>query len=455
MLERHDTTLLGQALEVVWKRAALPTAEETERRRDQAEVEHAAAKQTLAVTIRRPPDGIVKLLLATAVAVAIVAAGVGLGWYSSRNQEPPSTTTRDPGSSETTDTIETTDYDKFKTRSVSLLGRAWEVTAGHHFKSESDLAWTRAWCYTRLLVDGLAIEISLAERDSPATSPHAPIANAATLRKASLTEAEAVALATKCSWLDRGDFQVTELTGPAGKPNPFQQKPDVSINGETLTYVGGIGPDFLGLIKMQEFYQLRINSGGGLVDQALEAGTWLRQTNKAVEVTGDCLSACVYVLAGGSRRTAEEDARIGGHRFSSREQEPERSKEEIEQRAQELSAKIVDYLQRMGIDNALYSFIAKVPSDSMEYIAHDQLKSWKLLSEEKDELYRTTINDLSIRKNADPNSDKIGEIPRDTNNLNVSKCHWPPGLVPPYEWCYVTYDGKSGWVNKKYLEKQL
>jgi hypothetical protein len=44
---------------------------------------------------------------------------------------------------------------------------------------------------------------------------------------------------------------------------------------------------------------LLINSSGGSVEGGLAGGRWLRENHKMVKVNGNCLSACVYVLAGG------------------------------------------------------------------------------------------------------------------------------------------------------------
>ncbi len=393
MQVRHDTRYLEEAVQQIVRRAGLPAL--------QAESD-ALHKRSRATALRR---------LATAGAIAIAAIGIGLGLYFAKLKEaeiyrksqtpetkievPQSPTTKledklpgpepdglqpplpDPANPDI-GKIEK-NYVKFIERTVYFQGSAWVIQTGHQFESETDTNWKFAWCYTDRLVSGVLVKIDLVQRNSPEAVPAASIATSETLGKAGLTDAAALALATYCTWLDDKKFRAADFEVP-GNRNPFDAitKPIVSLNGRTLKYDGYIGADFAERLEAHSFDVIEINSLGGEIAQAIRAGYWLRQGNKSVKVSKDCLSACVLVLAGGKFRSATTDARIGVHRFYST---VDQTAGEATDMAQQVSSIVVKYLTDMAIDVELFHAMSSVPSESMLYLPHDQLHKWKLLDD--------------------------------------------------------------------------
>jgi hypothetical protein len=391
VLVRHNTSLLEEAVAHVVRRAAIPLLE----------AESAASERTArAQGFRR---------LATGAAIALAALGIGLGTFfglvpGSRPRPadvvvadvppvvtapaeavsiPAAATTPDlslGGASPYEPTVVTEQFNKFTHREVSAFGSLWTITAGHYFETETDKDWVNAWCYTKSIVDGVSIDISLAERPSPVSPPLGPIATDETLHKVSLTRASALALAAECSWLNGETTEVGEFVSPRGAENPFTEPPFVSVANGMLTYRGVIDASFVSVISTNDFDTLLISSVGGLVDQALEAGRILRASGKSVEAEEDCLSACVFVLAGGAKRTVAENARIGVHRFRAENIADASFAMEL---AQEKSSEIFQYLQAMGIDSALFHAMSMIPADSMAFLERSELEKWRVISPQR------------------------------------------------------------------------
>ena len=59
---------------------------------------------------------------------------------------------------------------------------------------------------------------------------------------------------------------------------------------------------------------LILDSTGGEVEEAMELGFYIRSRGINTEVRGQCLSACVYLLAAGPQRQVSSGARVGIHR---------------------------------------------------------------------------------------------------------------------------------------------
>lgn len=226
MQVRHDTSLLEKAIEHAVLRASIPTL--------QAQAE-ALDKTNRAVAIKR---------IATGAAVALVAVGLGLGIKLALDRNPtsalsqqqpvaqlqnqvtarpsPEPTVTPPAppqqeaavskadrlTSPTSPT--TTNFTKFSSRDVDLVGRRWTVTAGHHFATETDKTWQTAWCYTQADVNGVEVKVELAVRRTPGATPIAPTAKLATMQHAGLDITDALTLASKCPWVD-GDVSIKDL----------------------------------------------------------------------------------------------------------------------------------------------------------------------------------------------------------------------------------------------------
>ena len=402
---RHNTQALEKALEHVVRKASIPFVE--------AEAS-ANAKTARAQGFRR---------LATGAALGLAAVGIGLGIWLATRESPKSadvastispTTETTPSSSEPalptpapskqatesppiprakpaqepteppegtqtekpSEDIITTDYSIFRNRTVTLAGRQWEISAGHQFDSERDPNWKRAWCYTIVEVSGVTVRVNLADRESPIAKPLAPLASTETMRQVQLGPLEALTLATKCPWLDEKKYSLTDFEAPAGTQNPFNvTDAKFSLNGRILSFSGSIGEDFLKELQKREFDVLEIDSPGGLLAIAIDAGRWLRSTGKQVKVVGNCLSACIFVLAGGVKRSAEASAHIGVHRFYSI---GPASKDDTEN-AQIVASNIIRFLSDMGVDDELFHAMSATPAADMLYLDRSKLMGWRLL----------------------------------------------------------------------------
>ena len=425
MQVRHNTTLLEQAVDHVVRRASIPLIE--------AEAA-AQEKRYRATAFRR---------LATGAAIALVAVGIGLGVYLSKrvdvhkalgqtdfatseklqrpkgsetqekpndsgSQTPASTPSKTEERRQTADvttqgktppSIDTFNFTIFKDRTIRLFDKQWYIQAGHNFATEADQQarnWSAAWCYTVLPVDGLDLRINLGSRPSTASAPGVPEASKEALSRAALTPFEALTLATKCPWLDGKSFDIETISGGS-----LVKQSHFRVDGMTLVFNGEINAGFAAEIANNSFDMLEINSPGGLIGEAVSAGRWLRSNRKIVQVKDECLSACIFVLAGGLSRQAEESAHIGVHRFF---KDSAADVGDIEL-AQEKSAEILQFLQSMGVKNDLWYAMAKTPSATMQYIEHDKLRAWRLLSP-------AVIDIPDEPSSSNPNDDGEGDFGR-------------------------------------------
>ena len=423
MQVRHNTSLLEQAIDHVVRRASIPLI---------AAEAAAAEKKQRAQGFRR---------LATGAAMALVAVGIGFGIYLSKrvdehkivDSSPPSTVPlprQDAGENAPADvaakdnsqispsenasqeitppgppSIVTTNFTIFRDKTIKLFGRDWEIQAGHEFKTEADQQsrnWSYAWCYTINKVDGLDVRIPLGYRQTSSEVQSAPNNSSLVLSKVGLTAFETLTLATNCPWLDGKAFDIEILSGGNAATNS-----NFKLDGTVLIFNGEIKSGFANSVSRYEFEKLQINSPGGLIDEAIRTGNWLRSNRKIVEAKEECLSACIFVLAGGISRQAEDLAHIGVHRFYKTAGADIGDTEA----AQQKSAEILEFLQSMGIKNELWFAMAKTPSASMQYIEHKKLRFWGLLSaqtiEVPDDPFESSSETSQPKNDLDANQESI------------------------------------------------
>lgn len=242
MLVRHNTALLEQAVGLIVKRSAIPTL--------QAEAA-AQEKVSKAAALRR---------IATGGAIAVAAIGIGLGlklglWQKgpaipepntprvelpakpaeTKGDKPsiplptprPTQLPTPPTPSKEPDVV-TVDFTKFATKAVDFQGGKWELISGHHFKDEKDSSWDTAWCYSHRIVNGVDVNVQLANRLGPETQPVSPISAPETLAQVSLTDAMAIQLATNCAWLDGRTFAAADFaTDPRRQMGSVSSQPPV------------------------------------------------------------------------------------------------------------------------------------------------------------------------------------------------------------------------------------
>jgi hypothetical protein len=114
-----------------------------------------------------------------------------------------------------------------------------------------------------------------------------------------------------------------------------------------------------------------LNSPGGLLHEGMELGRVIREHGFSAHVgrqsedgsgprAGDCFSACVFALLGGSYRFATFQSRIGVHRFfatTGADADPDR--------VQVVSAAVMGYIKEMGVDVGLFERMSRAGKDQI------------------------------------------------------------------------------------------
>jgi PAN domain len=207
------------------------------------------SRQAEAAAAERIARAVARRRLATGAAVALAAVGLGLGLWLGLSRDDRAVTlpmnaesvprqsvpAPSPPVARQTTSVDphqvVIDYDKFATRSAFVIGRQWEVTAGHHFANDTDKVWSRAWCYTRQYADGVLVQVDLAERNSESSGPRGPLASPASLARVGLDDTSALELASQCPWLDGRAYAVGGFDIPTGRisvPSKVTPSPDQS-----------------------------------------------------------------------------------------------------------------------------------------------------------------------------------------------------------------------------------
>ncbi|MEM8686764.1 MAG: PAN domain-containing protein [Pseudomonadota bacterium] len=400
---RHNTKLLEEALHDIALRAALP-AREAEATVKERELRASAWRR-----------------LATGIAIGLAALGIGVAVWFMKYEHPVPPAPKKAEARIASDTkgprqktpleksppkpviekpkeevklipppdplpdpvpakpsYDTKDYTIFTLKTLSYDGRSIKIEAGHRFKTEADQAeqnWALAWCYTKIIVDGVQIHIQFAIRKRKSDVPQISHISKNTLRMTRLSSADVLALAAQCPWLDKKVFRVADL-----KKNTLPTNTEFRLDGNTLYITGEIGPKFFEEVTKYNFKRLIINSKGGRVWPAVKVGRWLRANQISVHATKLCASACVLVLAGGTLRTAADGTLIGVHRM--RKVGGKIAATDFEG-GQAATVEAAQYLTEMGVAQELWVKMFQTPARTMEYVKHEQLIEWGLLSKPK------------------------------------------------------------------------
>ena len=167
---------------------------------------------------------------------------------------------------------------------------------------------------------------------------------------------------------------------PAGLPSRLALEP-VTNDPDARALIGAISPGDADRIieTLSRDLPLRIylNSPGGSVADALALGRYLRSTGAAPLVAqGDvCLSACPYIFAGGSDRSAQGVLGVHQHSFGENAYLPAFLAVEDIQRGQ---SEVMGFLDDMGLDVRLMGpALATGPSDIYIFVA-DELTEYRI-----------------------------------------------------------------------------
>ncbi len=107
----------------------------------------------------------------------------------------------------------------------------------------------------------------------------------------------------------------------------FEDSATITVEGSMIIFEGGIGPktdrDFFDAVngKEDQINSIRINSGGGITDEAMKIGLWIFDHELDVIVDELCFSSCAnYIFTAGKNKIIEKDAIVGWH--GSEQQDP-------------------------------------------------------------------------------------------------------------------------------------
>lgn len=124
---------------------------------------------------------------------------------------------------------------------------------------------------------------------------------------------------------------------------------------------------------------ITLNSHGGSVDAAIAAGRTIRQMRAWVSVPskGHCLSACVFLLAGGASRFVSVGGEVGIHRpYTPQVGEIDINLTQENYRATQDKAKA--FLRDMNLSDRLYDAMVQVPSEDMRTLNFTELEYFGL-----------------------------------------------------------------------------
>lgn len=144
---------------------------------------------------------------------------------------------------------------------------------------------------------------------------------------------------------------------------------DILVHGEISW---GDGRRLGELLEQNADVRVYLDSPGGSLGEALEMGRLLRehQITAVVDDGALCVSACVFVLAGASKRVLHVNGRLGIHRSRLplkllAHLEPG----EAEAFYSKLHALAADYLEEMRMPIALFDAMQDIPAEDIRYLS--------------------------------------------------------------------------------------
>ena len=184
----------------------------------------------------------------------------------------------------------------------------------------------------------------------------------------------------------RPDLRPGEPGAPAMRPMP--DKLEFKIEGDAIRISGQIaGGDADRFTQWLDQHQptetqVSLDSSGGSVSDALAIGRTIRSAGftTIVEDGSVCLSACPYMLAGGTARQAAPGAVVGVHQhfFGKNTLLPAFMAVRDVQRAQ---ASVMDYLDEMGVDLRMMSFALRTPPEEIHILDAEHLRDFNLVTD--------------------------------------------------------------------------
>jgi hypothetical protein len=123
---------------------------------------------------------------------------------------------------------------------------------------------------------------------------------------------------------------------------------------------------------------ISLSSNGGDVLESLKIGRVIRSFNLHTIVPNgsDCNSSCVFLLAGGVKRTPV--GRVGIHRPYFLNLDNNLTASQIQTKRNELNKKIREYLDEVDVSHSLLEKMLSVPPESLKFLSIDELEEHRL-----------------------------------------------------------------------------
>ncbi|MTE00788.1 hypothetical protein GIY56_10840 [Paracoccus sp. YIM 132242] len=183
----------------------------------------------------------------------------------------------------------------------------------------------------------------------------------------------------------RPDLRAPEPGAPAMRPMP--EALEFAAEGDAIRIAGQIAPGdadrFATWLDRNRPSGTRVSldSSGGSVGDALAIGRTIRAAGYDTEVADGavCLSACPYILAGGTNRQVAPTGVVGVHQhdFGKNTILPAFMAIRDVQRGQ---AGVMDYLADMGVDLRLMSYALRTPPEEINILTPDVMADLGLVS---------------------------------------------------------------------------
>ncbi|ABD56328.1 hypothetical protein [Jannaschia sp. CCS1] len=182
----------------------------------------------------------------------------------------------------------------------------------------------------------------------------------------------------------------TDRQSPIPDPGDMPSRLRFSVDGDVALVTGQIAPgDAVRFAEWLEdaetFDSIRLHSPGGSVMDALAIGRSIREAELStlMEAGDICLSACPYVLVGGTTRNVSDDAMVGVHQHYFGENTALPAFLAIED-IQFGQGQVMAHLDAMGIDVRLMQHALITPPEAIYVLLPDELAEYGVTMAEDD-----------------------------------------------------------------------
>ncbi|WP_022706751.1 hypothetical protein [Paracoccus zeaxanthinifaciens] len=181
----------------------------------------------------------------------------------------------------------------------------------------------------------------------------------------------------------RPDLRPAEPGAPAMRPMPkqleFSETDDaIVIEGQIAVGDADRFAEWLDETRPAAS-EVSLDSSGGSVADALAIGRTIRGAGYDTRIAQGsvCMSACPYMLAGGTERRADEGSTVGVHQhyFGKNAILPAFMAVSDVQRAQ---ASVMDYLTEMGVDLRMMIPALRTAPEDISVLSPQQMQEWSL-----------------------------------------------------------------------------